>query len=194
MNDHSVSDFGKDNSLINEAVVTGRKVGAGQGFWSKLAQDEKFFQQVVNLYDATFASKFVIVPTDIIIDFDATPFIPEGHGIRASDQIKSRLKGKWKFDPKAIKTYLSKRQKQGKTILGSNLKDDLEGEVGVESAVGQPGVGHQRRDSRAVDAVPLEPSAGRLDDPPPRRLLVLVPVPRHIYLPLVVEGRLALRS
>ena len=33
-------DFGKDHGLIHEAVVTGRKVGAGQDFWAKLAHDE----------------------------------------------------------------------------------------------------------------------------------------------------------
>jgi hypothetical protein len=55
-------------------------------------------------------------------------------------------------------------------------------EVGVEGAVGQPGVGHERGDPGAVDAVLLEPAAGRLDDPPPRRLLVLCPVPRHTLL------------
>jgi hypothetical protein len=47
-------------------------------------------------------------------------------------------------------------------------------EVGVEGAVGQPRVGHERGDPGAVDAVALEPAADRLDDPPPCRLLVLV--------------------
>jgi hypothetical protein len=51
----------------------------------------------------------------------------------------------------------------------------LGGEVGVEGAVGQPGVGHERGDPGAVDAVALEPAAGRLDDPQPGRLLVLFP-------------------
>jgi hypothetical protein len=42
-------DFGKDHGLIHEAVVTGRKVGAGQDFWAKLAHDEGLFRNVVAL-------------------------------------------------------------------------------------------------------------------------------------------------
>lgn len=43
----SVSEFGKDNGLVHEAVVTGRKVGAGQTFWSRLAHNESLFRHVV---------------------------------------------------------------------------------------------------------------------------------------------------
>ena len=52
-------------------------------------------------------------------------------------------------------------------------------EVGIEGAIGQAGVRHERRHPGAIDPVPLEPTAGCLDDPPPRRLLVLFPVPGH---------------
>jgi hypothetical protein len=51
--------------------------------------------------------------------------------------------------------------------------------VGVEGAVGQPRIGHEGGDPGAVDAVALEPAASRLDNPPPRRLLVLFAVPHH---------------
>ena len=57
-------------------------------------------------------------------------------------------------------------------------------EVGVEGAVGQPGVRHERGDSGAVDAVPLEPSTGRLNDPLPCLLLVFFRVPHHAFLHL----------
>jgi len=40
-------EFGKDIGLVHEAVVTGRKIGAGKEFWSKLAHDEELFRQVV---------------------------------------------------------------------------------------------------------------------------------------------------
>ena len=65
-------------------------------------------------------------------------------------------------------------------------------EVGVEGAVGQPGVGHERRDPGAIDAVALEPAASRLDDPLPGRLLVFFPVPRHTLL-RPPQGPLAVR-
>ena len=69
-------------------------------------------------------------------------------------------------------------------LLGDRGGDEvvLGREVGVEGAVGQPGVRHQRGDARSVDAVSLEPAAGRLDDPPSRRLLVVFAVPRHAFL------------
>src|SRR5438874_7552666 len=54
--------------------------------------------------------------------------------------------------------------------------------MGVEGAVGQPRVRHQRGDPRAIDAVALESTAGRFDDPPLCCLLVLFSVPRHAPL------------
>ena len=59
-------------------------------------------------------------------------------------------------------------------------------EVGVERAVGQPCVRHERGDAGAVDAVALEPPTGRLDDPPPGRFLVFLAVPGHS--PLLVSN------
>ncbi len=47
--DQEVTEFGKDHSLIHEALVTGRKVGAGREFWSKLAHDEQLFREAVTL-------------------------------------------------------------------------------------------------------------------------------------------------
>ncbi|MFA5714734.1 MAG: hypothetical protein WC998_03255 [Candidatus Paceibacterota bacterium] len=38
-------DFGKDEGLIHEAIVTGRKVGAGHRFWAKLAHQERLFEK-----------------------------------------------------------------------------------------------------------------------------------------------------
>ncbi|HBM45377.1 MAG: hypothetical protein UT05_C0011G0021 [Parcubacteria group bacterium GW2011_GWF2_38_76] len=47
-NSGKVEEFGKDNGLIHEAVITGRKVGAGREFWSKLAHNEELFKKVVS--------------------------------------------------------------------------------------------------------------------------------------------------
>jgi hypothetical protein len=41
--------FGTDHGVIHEAVVTGRKVGAGRDFWSALAHDEVLFRRAVKL-------------------------------------------------------------------------------------------------------------------------------------------------
>ncbi|MBI3627750.1 MAG: hypothetical protein HY220_03355 [Candidatus Sungbacteria bacterium] len=42
-------EFGKDHGLIHEAVITGRKVGAGEEFWAILAHDEERFREIVAL-------------------------------------------------------------------------------------------------------------------------------------------------
>ena len=42
-------DFGKDEGILHEAMVTGRKVGAGRDFWSKLAHDKTLFRKTVAL-------------------------------------------------------------------------------------------------------------------------------------------------
>jgi len=41
------SQFGKDNGLVHEVVVMGRKVGAGHGFWSELADNRNLFAVLV---------------------------------------------------------------------------------------------------------------------------------------------------
>jgi len=40
-------EFGKDHGLIHEAVVTGRKAGAGREFWAQIAHDRTLFEKVV---------------------------------------------------------------------------------------------------------------------------------------------------
>lgn len=41
------SEFGRDHGLIHEAVVMGRKVGAGREFWKALAHSEELFAKTV---------------------------------------------------------------------------------------------------------------------------------------------------
>ncbi|MEZ4103803.1 MAG: hypothetical protein R3B60_00770 [Candidatus Paceibacterota bacterium] len=40
----SASEFGKDFGLIHEVVVTGRKAGAGQAEWAKLAHEDMWYK------------------------------------------------------------------------------------------------------------------------------------------------------
>ena len=70
-------------------------------------------------------------------------------------------------------------------LVRDHARDEvlLRVEVGVERAVGQAGVRHERGDSGTIDAVSLEPAASPLDDPPPRALLVIFRVPSHARLP-----------
>lgn len=64
----SVSEFGKDLGLVHEAVITGRKAGAGTTFWSRLAHNETLFQRIVK------EVLQMVVPTH---PFDPVKFIAE---------------------------------------------------------------------------------------------------------------------
>jgi len=45
-----VSEFGKEVGLIHEALVVGRKVGAGQLFWKKIASDPNKFREIMEFF------------------------------------------------------------------------------------------------------------------------------------------------
>lgn len=46
-------EFGKDHGLVHEALVTGRKVGAGREFWSLLAHNEYLFRLLMSWTQGT---------------------------------------------------------------------------------------------------------------------------------------------
>jgi len=43
--------FGKDLGVVHEAVVTGRKIGADQRFWSAIAHNQELFKQIISIVD-----------------------------------------------------------------------------------------------------------------------------------------------
>ena len=61
--------FGEDHGLLHEAVVTGRKVGAGKDFWSALAHNEQLFARVVAFVVEALRVVFTLVAK---IDRDMT--------------------------------------------------------------------------------------------------------------------------
>lgn len=62
-----------------------------------------------------------IKPVEYLIDLDADPFIPGGWRV-----IEHKKGGKWKYDPKKIGLYLSKKQQDGNKIDGHDLRKELE--------------------------------------------------------------------
>ena len=64
-----MSDFGKDLGLVHEAVITGRRVGATERFWSALAHHEEVFGKTVAFVLSLMSMIFRLRP-----DFD--PDIP----------------------------------------------------------------------------------------------------------------------
>lgn len=62
-----------------------------------------------------------------LIDCDAEPFIPEGWQFKPEDQIPGAVSGQIEFDPAKIIFYLDDQQKDGKSIVGDELKKQLAG-------------------------------------------------------------------
>lgn len=63
-----------------------------------------------------------------IIDLAAQPYLPDGWSIRPEDQIASRVQGDTlEFDPAKVRLHLDPAQ-QGRTIVGTALKERLEGQ------------------------------------------------------------------
>ena len=59
---------------------------------------------------------------DLVIDCDANPYLPSGW------QVEQHLKGgSFKWDPEKVDLFLSKKQKQGGTIVDHELRKKLEG-------------------------------------------------------------------
>ena len=74
-------EFGKDHGLIHEAVVTGRKVGAGREFWGRLAESENYFRFVrewCEPFHSVWDMKFIPPGATMLDDFDvvADNFLP----------------------------------------------------------------------------------------------------------------------
>ena len=63
-----------------------------------------------------------IKPIEYLIDCDADPFVPKDWEV-----VEHQKGGRFKLDPKKVKLYLSKHQKDGGVIRGENLRKELAG-------------------------------------------------------------------
>ncbi|MFQ5662185.1 MAG: hypothetical protein ACE5F2_02965 [Candidatus Paceibacteria bacterium] len=118
MKNHSASNFGKDFGVVHEAVVTGRKVGADEKFWAKLAHDDNLFSQVMKVAEGLAEINIV----KHIIDGDADPFIPDSWSVEKRGHKKC---GQIEFSPERFEFYLSEGQQNGKCIGGNKLRKEL---------------------------------------------------------------------
>lgn len=66
--------------------------------------------------------------SEIIIDLDTEPHIPEGWSIHLEDQITSRATGMLVWDPLKVKLHLDPAQEGDGGIKGTNLIKNLEGQ------------------------------------------------------------------
>jgi hypothetical protein len=119
MKNHSASNFGKDFGVVHEAVITGRKVGADEKFWAKLAHNEDLFSRFVKVAEGYAEEN--IKPIKYIIDCDVPPFIPDGWGVE-----KHEKGGEFEWNPEKVKFYISKKQQNRGCIEGNKLRKELE--------------------------------------------------------------------
>lgn len=127
--DEGASEFGKEVGQIHEAIVTGRSVGAGRGFWAFLTHNKAFFIQVYALYRRWTGLRTI----DLNTDFHKSPNIPSGWSILESDQIFSRLRGKWSLNSHDQYLHLTscQRRSQSRSAKGTVIRAELEGEIVV---------------------------------------------------------------
>lgn len=126
MKNHSASNFGKDFGVVYEAIVTGRKVGADEKFWAKLAHDENLFSQVIKVTEGLAEINIV----KHIIDCDADPFIPDGWSVE-----EHKKSGQLEFNPEKFEFYLSKNQQKGKSTEGNKLYKELKSKLVLNANV-----------------------------------------------------------
>ena len=68
------------------------------------------------------------VGTNSVLNFNTDPHIPDDLSIHPEDQIGSRMTGSWKLGLDKIGLHLDAGQQGGKTIVGHELKKQLEGQ------------------------------------------------------------------
>ena len=125
MSGASTSDFGKDNGLVHETVVMGRKAGWGRDAWSRLAENEALMR---SLLPVIMGFAHVEVDTHVV-DCTAAPFLPEGWRVApANKQIASRFTGELMLTPEALALYLDPGQQSDGVVKGDELKKLLEGQ------------------------------------------------------------------
>lgn len=88
-------EFGKDLGLVHEAIVTGRKVGAGKEFWSKLAHDGTLFANVIAFVERNGAE----IVREVIVSIPFTEVEKTAIAILGSNKIltQAQAKGEQEF-------------------------------------------------------------------------------------------------
>lgn len=61
----------------------------------------------------------------MVVDLDATPFVPWGWQVHPEDQTHNVVKGRFEFAPAKIALYLSEKQRGNGRIEGNKLREEL---------------------------------------------------------------------
>ncbi|MEK7611768.1 MAG: hypothetical protein AAB407_00230 [Patescibacteria group bacterium] len=105
-------------------------VAEGQGYtpelMNALAERPDLFKQLLQVQLGNAEIRIV----DHVVDCDVDPMIPDGWKIE--DHQKG---GQWKWDPAKVNLFLSDPQKEGKTIRGTELRKQLQGQPVLNACV-----------------------------------------------------------
>lgn len=116
------SDFAKHIGLAHKVFKAGELVGFTPTDWNTLAENPILFK---SCHDALLGHA-EIKAIEHLIDFDATPFIPDGWSVLPDwEQLPNRVRGKVKFDPAKVKLHLDDGQKGGGYTEGNQLRQKL---------------------------------------------------------------------
>lgn len=106
--------------MIDEAIVAGGKAGWGSDEWARLARDADLMREIRKV----MIGEAVITMVEHEIDLDTDPLIPERWTVLKGDHQKG---GRIKWDAAKVNLYLSKKQQQGKGVIGNSLYKELSG-------------------------------------------------------------------
>lgn len=121
MSASSQEEFGKDLGIVHEAVITGRKVGAGKDFWKVLAHDKERFREVVEFVAAR--------PTfNVVMDYSRSlkEMVKAGNYDWVNDDITKKhfpVKGKGKQEATVTLFHFNRAVKSDEVIAEMDKQD-----------------------------------------------------------------------
>lgn len=116
--------FSKNDDLWPKFEAAVRKAGWETKDIYLLANNEELCKEILSVLRGRSEIRLI----EYIVDFDVGPMTPQGFEIRPEDQINGRRNGKWIFSRKELSLHLAKKQKYGRTLVGNDLKDELDRE------------------------------------------------------------------
>lgn len=116
-----------DVGQANEIKLAMRREGPWTNEEIKMLCEQKGFLAQVR---EVLLGRAEIKPVEYLVDLDADPFVPAGWSVAKNDDgTPCHIKGgRFKYDSTKVKLYLSKRQQNGKAIVGNDLHKELNGQ------------------------------------------------------------------
>lgn len=104
-------DFGRDNGLIHEVVVTGRKAGWGKNEWGKLAHNQDIMEQIAEVLNGRARIERGI---GYYVDMSVDPQIPEWKSL-VVDEHTGKVALWWSADRIRLHRFPEQESEEGLT-------------------------------------------------------------------------------